>query len=76
MKQENLVPNKLIRLKLPSLKDYVANVPSVRPLPEPLHSKFQLGYPLTVVITYMKNLLDSDWLRKECSSSVTRVQNV
>ena len=30
----------------------------------------------TNVIIYTKKLLNSDWLRKECSSSVTRVQNV
>ena len=29
-----------------------------------------------VLIIYTKKLLNSDWLRKECSSSVTRVQNV
>ena len=28
------------------------------------------------LIIYTKKLLNSDWLRKECSSSVTRVQNV
>ena len=26
------------------------------------------------IIIYTKKLLNSDWLRKECSSSVTRVQ--
>ena len=31
---------------------------------------------LSRVIIYTKKLLNSDWLRKECSSSVTRVQNV
>ena len=31
---------------------------------------------IAVVIIYTKKLLNSDWLRKECSSSVTRVQNV
>ena len=29
-----------------------------------------------VIIIYTKKLLNSDWLREECSSSVTRVQNV
>ena len=29
-----------------------------------------------LVIIYTKKLLNPDWLRKECSSSVTRVQNV
>ena len=29
-----------------------------------------------LVIIYTKKLLNSDWLRKEGSSSVTRVQNV
>ena len=28
------------------------------------------------IIVYTKKLLNSDWRRKECSSSVTRVQNV
>ena len=28
------------------------------------------------LMIYTKKLLNSDWLRKECSSSVTRVQNV
>ena len=28
----------------------------------------------TMLIIYTKKLLNSDWLRKECSSSVTRVQ--
>ena len=27
-----------------------------------------------ILIIYTKKLLNSDWLRKECSSSVTRVQ--
>ena len=31
---------------------------------------------VTTLIIYTKKLLNSDWLRKECSSSVTRVQNV
>ena len=31
---------------------------------------------LFLIIIYTKKLLNSDWLRKECSSSVTRVQNV
>ena len=31
---------------------------------------------ITTLIIYTKKLLNSDWLRKECSSSVTRVQNV
>ena len=31
---------------------------------------------LNHIIIYTKKLLNSDWLRKECSSSVTRVQNV
>ena len=31
---------------------------------------------IMIIIIYMKKLLDSDWLRKECSSSVTRVQKV
>ena len=30
---------------------------------------------IAAVIIYMKKSLDSDWLRKECSFSVTRVQN-
>ena len=29
-----------------------------------------------VIIIYTKKLLNSDWLREECSSSVTGVQNV
>ena len=33
-----------------------------------------LGQYFTILITYTKKLLNSDWLRKECSSSVTRVQ--
>ena len=31
---------------------------------------------VSLVIIYTKKLLDSDWLRKEFSSSVTRVQKV
>ena len=37
--------------------------------------KFSLN-TITTLIIYSKKLLNSDWLRKECSSSVTRVQNV
>ena len=35
-----------------------------------------VNFLITNIIIYTKKLLNSDWLRKECSSSVTRVQNV
>ena len=35
---------------------------------------FQLHKGVTRVITYMKKLLDPDWLRDECSFCVTPVQ--
>ena len=33
-----------------------------------------VNFLITNIIIYTKKLLNSDWLRKECSSSVTRVQ--
>ena len=35
-----------------------------------------VNFLITNIIIYTKKLLNSDWLRKEYSSSVTRVQNV
>ena len=37
---------------------------------------FEITLMISDLIIYTKKLLNSDWLRKECSSSVTRVQNV
>ena len=38
------------------------------------HNIIILLFHIIIVIIYTKKLLNSDWLRKECSSSVTRVQ--
>ena len=41
-----------------------------------LYALMEMAASVSNIIIYTKKLLNSDWLRKECSSSVTRVQNV
>ena len=41
-----------------------------------IECNMEVEVKITGLIIYTKKLLNSDWLRKECSSSVTRVQNV